>query len=82
MAAYRQEEPSSPPINPIRHPRDLFHESLKCVVGGCWAHARVHTVGEASTSGTTPKIAVAKWHGMTGITCSLGHPVKVPPEVL
>jgi hypothetical protein len=82
IPSFRQEEPLTPPPNPIRYPRDLFHESLKCEKVGCTAHARVHTPGETSTSGTTPKIAASKWHGMTGITCSQGHPLKLHPEVL
>jgi hypothetical protein len=76
----RQEEFESPPPDAIRFQIDLFHDSLKCEVEGCSAHARVHTTGETSTSGTVSKIAASEWDGMKGITCSLGHPVPVPVE--
>jgi len=74
----RQEGFRSPPQGAILDPIDLFRESLECDVAGCPAHARVHTQGETSTSGTTPKIAVSEWRGMKGITCSLGHLARVP----
>lgn len=76
----RQVELESPPANAVLFPQDLFHESLKCDRERCAAHARVHTPAETSTPGNKPKKPVAEWAGMTGITCSLGHPIKVPVQ--
>src|ERR1019366_6253199 len=75
-----REELESPPPGSILYPTDLFHESLRCGAASCSAHARVHMPGETSTSGTVSKIAASECHGMTGITCSMGHPVPVPVE--
>ena len=74
----RLEEFESPPLDAIRFPIDLFHDSLKCDEVDCSAHARVHTQGETSTSDTAPRIAVSEWRDMTGITCSRGHPLLMP----
>ena len=71
----------SPPTSAIRYVRDLFHESLRCKTEGCAAHARVHTIRDNSTSDDMPIKPVAEWK-LSGITCSLGHPVDFRPTPL
>src|ERR1017187_85413 len=80
LDSFRRDEFGYTPPSAILYPIEIFHESLQCD-RKCFAHGRVHTLAETSAP-DIPRITISKWNGMTGITCSLGHPLRVPCRTL